>query len=176
MEKCKCSKEDEIINMKKKVDETHKIITGNGTPESGLIYQFVVISERQNTISDTLKKIDLSLDGLNAKYDETISVATLAKNAIDKYKAEESAYEEGRKIVNVEKERNLLKVVQIIGLVIAIFTFVFSQYKIVSKIKSTEEIIQQIDKEEKKETSGQGILYNNLYSLNLFNNLEAKIR
>jgi hypothetical protein len=50
-----------------KVNDMHKILTGNGNPEEGLINRLAIIKERQGKVIDTLIKVDESLKSLDRK-------------------------------------------------------------------------------------------------------------
>jgi hypothetical protein len=47
-----------------KINETHKIVTGNGNPEVGLGRQVALIGERQQGVLKTLAAIEPKIDGL----------------------------------------------------------------------------------------------------------------
>ena len=88
----------------KEITEIHKIVVGNGDPDKSLVRKVAIIGERQGTILKTLENIDGSLKSLDKKYDNTILVAKQAKDAVDKFKVEEIAFDEGQ-----EQQKNELK-------------------------------------------------------------------
>ena len=104
----------------KEITEIHKIVVGNGDPDKSLVNKVALIGERQTTILNTLENIDGSLKSLNIKYDDTIKVATQARDAVDRFKKEEKTYEQGRNDVRIMHEKNISRWIQIIGLCVAI--------------------------------------------------------
>lgn len=91
-----CLHEDKFAELTARTKETHNIITGNGTPENGLIVQMVKVNLTQTEILKTLSKLDGSIEILTKKYEESIETATSAKHAVETYKKEMSAFDEGK--------------------------------------------------------------------------------
>ena len=91
-----CLHEDKFSELDKRTKETHAIITGNGTPENGLVVQMVKVNLTQTEILKTLGKLDSTIEGLTKKYEESISTANLAKHAVEAYKKEMRAFDEGK--------------------------------------------------------------------------------
>lgn len=91
-----CLHEDKFSELDKRTKETHDIITGNGTPDAGLVVQMVKVNLTQTEILKSLTKLDTTIENLTKKYDESISTANAAKHAVEAYKKEMSAFDDGK--------------------------------------------------------------------------------
>ena len=60
-----------------KINETHKILTGNGNPENGMCRQVALINERQQGVLKTLGYIDDKLKEVNANHNVLLGEITI---------------------------------------------------------------------------------------------------
>lgn len=83
-----CVQEEKLIEM-------HKAITGNGTPAEGLQVQVILLNEQNKHVNKSLEEIKVSISEMLKKYDDSIEIATKAKHAVEEYRKEDIAFDDG---------------------------------------------------------------------------------
>jgi hypothetical protein len=114
-----CSQTEAIKHLVESNEKLSIIITGNGNPETGLCRQVALINERQHSVLTKLDKIDESINTFHEKFEEAKGIAVTAQHAINQYKEENILLEEVKVKTKAEKRADVLKNVEISGIVIA---------------------------------------------------------
>ncbi|MCU0379333.1 MAG: hypothetical protein MUC78_13850 [Bacteroidales bacterium] len=81
-------------------DKIHKVyvmITGNGNPEDGMLFQLAAVKKGQEDVNK-------SVNDLINKYQESINAANSAKSAVEKYVAEREGYTAGTKSIKEQQD------------------------------------------------------------------------
>lgn len=100
-----CVQTEKLSDMDVRIKELHHIVTGNGTPEEGMIFQMVLLNKGQSDLLAKLGEVGSSMGDLTGKYEESIKLANTAKNAITEYKKEVNGIEKGKEKVYKEEDR-----------------------------------------------------------------------
>jgi hypothetical protein len=143
-----CEKEDQFKYLIETTDKLGKIITGNGTPENGLMRQVAIIKDRQDNVIKSLGKIDANL----------MEFHTFMYSSLNKEKTLDGIKAETR-----TKRMTFIKtasfIVGAIGLVLTAYGVMKNSNKIG---KSEKTIIERIHQEGgiSKATRGGSIIYN----------------
>jgi hypothetical protein len=114
-----------------KVAEMHGILTGNGTPEKGMVSRLLVIKERQDGVLVTLGKIDSTLKEIinnnNGLLEEIIDVRTSVISFRSEMTGKEVAEEKARKEKKDDDEKKATRIrdrnwriAQLVGIVLTI--------------------------------------------------------
>lgn len=152
-----CLHEDRLNNLDSRTKEIHEIITGNGAPDKGLVVQMVKVNLTQIEVLKTLSKLDNTIEILNSKYNESIFIANTAKHAIETYKKEINAFDDGKTseqqyIKNKNERIKIFKDLQhsiytrwitTIAVVIAALTFIYNTF--IKEPKYIEAVSTKID-------------------------------
>lgn len=101
----KCVQTEKLHDMDVRIKELHNIVTGNGTPENGMIFQLALLNKGQGDLLEKLNGIGGSISELTGKYNESIKLANTAKNAIAEYKKEVGGIEKGKETAHKEEDR-----------------------------------------------------------------------
>ncbi len=131
----------------KKIQDVYDIITGDGTPEDGMLFQLALLKSGQGTVLKKLEDINSSIKELHDKYEASIKLAQSVKNAFGEYKKEVTGFEKGedhviktqdkKKSERRERLRSVLQtmlaVIAAIGLVLTAY-FGFKTHKETAKI------------------------------------------
>ena len=108
----KCSQEENLKRM-------NVILVGNGHPEQGLAFIVKQTCNDMATIKEDIAEIKTDIKSLALMYDNTFNAAVTTQSALEKYKSEMEQYENGKKYVREYKNNNVLKVIQVVGAIIA---------------------------------------------------------
>jgi hypothetical protein len=80
-----------------KVIELHKAVTGNGSPEEGIVYKLSVIKGRQDGVLLTLDKIDTTLKEMHTFNYGLLSEITEVRASVGNFRAEMTGKERAEK-------------------------------------------------------------------------------
>jgi hypothetical protein len=123
----------------KEISEMHKILVGNGDPDSSMVRRVALIGERQNNVIFTLDKIEPKLDGLLSEITEVRSgLATLKSNVNNK----EIEAEKAEKLRREKKRDNWYRGLTIAGIAVMISLGVWNHF---TGYTNKEEIIATKD-------------------------------
>jgi hypothetical protein len=92
-----CTQKESIKHLLDNTNKLSVIITGNGEPDKGLCRQVAIISERQGGVLKKLDKISTDISSYHAEVLEAKNVALTAQHAIEAFKTETAAFDEGIK-------------------------------------------------------------------------------
>ena len=96
-----------------KINETHKILTGNGNPENGICRQVALISERQKGVLGELKEI-------NANHNVLLSEITRVGNDLIKLESSINGKEKAELNAQAKSRDTWYKWLTLIGIVVVI--------------------------------------------------------
>jgi hypothetical protein len=92
-----CTEKEIIKTLVESNNKLSIILVGNGDPKKGLFYQFAEFMADHKNIVNDINEIRLGVDRLHKRADENKGAAATALSAIEKYKIECKAFEEGAK-------------------------------------------------------------------------------
>jgi hypothetical protein len=124
-----------------KINETHKIVTGNGNPESGLGRQVALINERQQGVLKTLETIDEKLKDVNINYNVLLGEITRVGTNLSAFESSVN----GKETVRSNMIKTALVVIGFaITIGIAVWTHVTTQENgyVIKKVKSNQDTVK----------------------------------
>lgn len=147
-----CIQTDKLSDMDVRLKELHTIITGNGTPENGIIFQMALLNKGQGDVLNKLERVGGSINELTSKYEESIRIASTAKNAVTEYKKEVVNIEKGKERVYKEEDRlktrkreNLRTGITLVMAIIASIGLIFTAYFGFKNSQKADTTIRKVD-------------------------------